>query len=250
MLQPPSATLFDAVASLISLTAYIGVALAMLARRPRDSSARVFLVVALTSAIPYTLSALQWWQGSGVYTPVAIAITAASFSIGSVALFHFTQVFPWRRPWIGAYGRWLIAAYAVPVIPVAAMAWIVGSIMAAMQSEATGSGGLGAVSAGVSEAVVLLVGLPLIFLIGVVMPFAGVMSLVKSWREAKKEGKEAARRTTFWMLVSQLGGGVLAILVLPLLHLAGVPTILSATFAGFAYAFALIMPLAYFMTKE
>jgi hypothetical protein len=117
--------------------------------------------------------------------------------------------------------------------------------MIAMQSD---QGGLGAVSAGLAETLVLLGGLPAIFLIGVVMPFAGVMSLFKSWQEAKKDANEPARTTTVWMLVSQLGGGVLAILVLPLLHLAGVPTVLSAIFAGLAYAFALIMPVAYFLS--
>jgi len=244
MLQPPSVTGFDAIASIVSLVAYLGAALAVLARQPHESRSRVFVVVALTSAVPYVLSTLQWWKGAGVYTPGAIALTAAAFSIGSAALFHFTQVFPWRRPWIRAYGRWLIAAYALPVLPVAMVAWIVGSVMTVMQAE-SGAGGLGAVSAGFTESLVLLAGLPAIFLIGIVLPFGGVMSLFKSWQEAKKEENSAARTATFWMLISQLGGGVLSVLVLPLLHLAGVPPVLSTTFAGLAYGFALIMPIAY-----
>ena len=125
MLQPPAVTALDAIASLVSLVVYLGVALAVLARRRDASRGRVFLVVALTSAVPYVLSALQWRMGAGVYTPRNIALTAASFSIGSAALFHFTQIFPWRRPWIRAYGRWLIAAYVLPVVPVAMVAGIV-----------------------------------------------------------------------------------------------------------------------------
>jgi hypothetical protein len=246
MLQPPSATAFDAGASLLSLIVYLGVALVMIARRPREADARVFLLVALTSAVPYVLSALQWWKGSGVYTPATIACTSAAFCIGSAALFHFTQVFPWRRPWIRAHGRWLAAAYLVPVLPVAFVAWLLGTVMAAMQSE---TGGLGAVSAGIAESLVLLAGLPALFVVGIILPFSGVMSLFKSWQEAKKASNGPARVTTFWMLISQLAGGVLAVLVLPLLHFAGVPQLWSTVFAGFAYAFALIMPIAYFNTS-
>ena len=249
LLQPPSVTAFDAVASLVSLAVYLGVAVVMLWRQPRDVRARVFLVVAVTSAVPYVLSALQWWKGAGVYTPRSIALTAAAFSIGSAALVHFTQVFPWRRPWIRAHGRWLIAAYALPVLPVATVAWIVGSIMSAMEAQNTGSGGLGAVSADLTEALLILGGLPAIFFIGIVLPLCGVLSLVKSWREAKEADNEPARRTTFWMLISQLAGGVLAVVVLPLLHLIGVPWALAAVFAGLAYVFALILPIAFLSTS-
>jgi hypothetical protein len=246
MLQPPSATAFDAIASLVSLVVYVGAAVAVLARRQGDVRAQVFLAVALTSAVPYTLTLLQWWKGWGVYTPAAIALTTGAFAIGSAALFHFTQVFPSRRPWIRAHGPWVIAAYALPVFPIALAAWGIGTMITAMQSD---SGGLGAVSAGLSEAFVLLCTIPAIFVAGLVLPFGGVMSLFKSWKEAKASRNEPARVTTFWMLISQLGGGVLAILVLPLLHIAGVPEALSMAFAGLAYGFALIMPIAFFRTS-
>jgi len=249
MLQPPAATAFDAVGSLVSLAVYLGAAALMLARRPREPAPRVFLAVALTSAVPYVMSALQWWKGSGVYRPATIALTAAAFSIGSAALFHFTQVFPWRRPWITKYGRWLIAAYVVPVLPVALAAWILGAVMMEMQAANTGSGGLGAVSAGLTEVLGLLSGLPALLLIGVVLPLSGVMSLVKSWQESKQTSNEPARVTTFWMLISQLAGGVLAVLVLPLLNFIGVPPIWSTIFAGLAYLFALILPFAYVNTS-
>lgn len=243
MLRPTGTTAFDAVASCISLIVYLGVAVAVLARRPHQAYARVFFVVALTSAAPYVLTLLEWWKGTGVYSPASIALVSAAFCVGSAALFHFTQVFPWRRPWIRAHGRWLIAAYVLPLLPIAVAAWVVGGLMMAMQSD-QGSGGLGAVSAGLSDALVILVGLPFLLLIGVVLPLAGVLSLVKSWREAKNASNEPARQATFWMLISQLAGGVLAILVLPMLGLAGVPPLWSTIFGGFAYAFALVMPIA------
>lgn len=243
MLQPPPVTAFDASASVVSLIVYLGVALVMLARHARDARASVFFVVAATSAVPYVVSLLQWRKGAGVYTPAVIACMAAAFSIGSAALFHFTQVFPWRRPWIRAHRPWLIAAYVVPPLPVAAAAWMLGALMSALQSDA---GGLGAVSAGLVEALILLGGIPAIMLVGIVLPLSGVMSLFKSWHEARTAANEPARRASFWILVSQLGGGVLAILVLPLLHFVGVPPLWSTVFAGLAYGFALTMPLAFF----
>ena len=82
-----------------------------------------------------------------------------------------------------------------------------------------GSGGLGAVSVGISESLVLLlIVLPVLFVLGLVLPFAALLSLYKSW-PAKAAGREAARVTTFWILISQMAGGVLTILIIPLLHL-------------------------------
>ena len=242
VLQAPQATAFDAIASLISLSVYLGVAIAMVARR-RDAAARVFFAVAVASAVPYMLSALQWWKGAGIYSPAVVALTTVAFCIGSVALFHFTQIFPWRRPWVQKYGPWLIALYALPPLPVALVAWLIAGILGA---GAAGAGGIGAVSAGIAEAFVLLAALPVIFFIGVVLPLAGVLSLVKSWREAGTTANEPARRATFWMLMSQMGGGLLAVLVIPLLRVVGVPPIWSTIFGALAYGFALMMPLAFF----
>lgn len=246
LLQPPSATAFDAAASALSLTVYLVVAIAGLGRAPRDARARTFLAVALTGAVPYALSPLQWWKGTAVYTPAIIAATAVSFALGSAALFHFTQVFPRRRPWILAHTTWLAAAYVVPLVPVAALAWFVGQVTQQVAAlDTAGSGGLGAVSDAGLIAILMLAAFPLVVLVGVVLPFCGVLSLFKSWQEAKKEGNAPARVATLRMLISQMGGGVLAVLVLPLLHVIGVGPPWSAVIAALTYGFALIMPLAY-----
>lgn len=245
ILQPPSVTAFDAAASTLSLLVYLGVALGALAHARRDIRARVFAVVTLASAVPYVLSPLQWRMGAGVYTPPVIALTTVAFGIGSAALFHFTQVFPARRPWIRAHWPWLAAAYVVPAIPLALVAWVLSGVLAAAQAiDQSGSGGIGAVSVGVTS-LVLLLALPAIFVVALALPFSGVMSLFKSWQEAKQAGDEPARLTTFWMLVSQLAGGVLAVLVLPLLHLVGVGAAWGIPIAALTYAFALLFPLTF-----
>ena len=180
MLQPSSATAFDAVASLVSLTVYVGAALIVLARRPRESHARVFLAVAVASAVPYLTTALQWMKGNGIYTLPIVALTAAAFSVGSVALFHFTQLFPWRRPWVQRHFLWIALAHCVLPWPVAFIAWVVAALLAPVAM----SGSIGAVSADPTIGIVVLLMLPAIFVVGIVLPFGGVLSLFKSWQEA------------------------------------------------------------------
>jgi hypothetical protein len=244
MLQAPSATAFDAVASAVCLLVFLAVAAAALLRAPRDARARVFCLVALTSAVPYALTPLQWWKGNGVYGAGVIALTSLSICAGSPALFHFTQVFPYRRPWIRRHFLWLAAAYVVLPLPAALVAWIVMSQLAPAVAD-TGAGGLGAVSPGFGLAAVFLLVIPLVFLAGLVLPFSGVMSLFQSWKEARAAGDEPARATTLWILLGQMAGGVLAILVVPLLHVVGIGAPWSTGIAALTYAFGLLTPASF-----
>jgi hypothetical protein len=165
--------------------------------------------------------------------------------MGSLALFHFTQVFPWRRPWIRAHAHKLWAGYAIVPIAVA----LAGVLTPGFDGlDGGGSGGLGAVSAGGGVVIILAtlaVVLTLVFVLGLVVPFGGLLSLYKTWVAARARGIEPARLTTQWMLISQMCGGVLTILIIPLLRLVapGGPwvTVASALFL----ACALLMPLAF-----
>jgi hypothetical protein len=245
LLQPPVATAFDAASSFISALLYLIVALAALAYAPRDSRVRVFLAIALASAAPFGITTLIYLRGSGAVLNLPVmAVTVFSLMIGSVALLHFTQVFPWRRPWIRTYGRWAPAAYAVVVLVAAVVYWIARDIDVS-GDVGNGSGGLGA-SVGL-EASLLLLGLviPAIFLLGVVVPFAGLLSLYKSWLRAKAENVRSARLTTFWMLVSQLAGGVLTILIIPLLRLVAPRGPWVTLAAAVLFGVGLLMPLAF-----
>jgi hypothetical protein len=156
-------------------------------------------------------------------------------------------VFPWRRPWIRAHGRWLVGGYLLAPIALACPIVAFGPIVQEMASiSSSGSGGLGAVSVGLPESLVLLViVLPALFVLGLVVPFAALFSLYKSWLAAKAAGVEAARVTTFWVLISQMAGGVLTILIIPLLHLLAPigPWVTSA--AALLFAFGLLMPLGF-----
>jgi hypothetical protein len=245
LLKPAAVTAFDAVASMTSLAVYLGVAILMLARRSGDSRARVFLVVALTSAVPYVLTALQWRRGSGIYTPAVTASLAAAFSIGSAALFHFTQVFPARRPWIQRHFLWVVLAYVLIPVPVAGIAWVLTTVL----SPVALSGSIGAVSVDPVIGLIVLMMLPAVLIVGVVLPLAGVLSLVKSWQEAKRSANEPARSATFWMLMSQMGGGILAVLVIPLLPLVGIGAPWTTAIGVLVYGFALLMPIAFLTAR-
>lgn len=240
VLPAPTATFFDAITSLVSAALYIVVALAAFARAPRDPRVRVFGLIAITAVAPYGFSVLLWANGAAPLAMAVVVTVALSLAVGSIALFHFTQIFPWRRPWIARHSTsWLALAYAVlPVIcAAAAAAW------AAFRSS-----GLGALSPGVAEAAaigMLIVVLPAIAILGIVLPFAGLLSLFNSWKAATRVGVTAARLTTFWILVSQLAGGVLTILIVPLLHLVEPRGPLVGIAAALLFAFGLLMPLAF-----
>ena len=245
LLQPPVATAFDAASSFISALLYLVVAFAALAYAPRDSRVRVFLAIALASAAPYGITTLIYLHGSGAVLNLPVmAVTVFSLMIGSVALLHFTQVFPWRRPWIRTYGRWAPAAYAAVVLVAAFVFWVTRGISLSGELD-TGGGGFGAVI-GLEESLVLLaVVIPSVFLLSVVVPFAGLLSLYKSWLRAKAENIRSARLTTFWMLVSQLAGGVLTILIIPLLRLVAPRGPWVTLAAAVLFGVGLLMPLAF-----
>jgi len=245
LLQPPVATAFDAASSFISALLYLIVAFAALAYAPRDSRVRVFLAIALASAAPYGITTLIYLRGSGAVLNLPVmAVTVFSLMIGSVALLHFTQVFPWRRPWIRTYGRWAPAAYAVVVL-VAAVVYSIARGIDVSGDVGTGSGGLGAWVGLEASLLLLALVIPAIFLLGVVVPFAGLLSLYKSWLRAKAENIRSARLTTFWMLVSQLAGGVLTILIIPLLRLVAPRGPWVTIAAAALFGVGLLMPLAF-----
>jgi hypothetical protein len=243
-LQPP--TTFDTWTGIMSAAVYVIVGAAVLARVPRDVRARTFFTVALTSLGPFLLPAFLGRIGDGTALTVAVTLTAASLSVGSVALLHFAQVFPSRRPWIIAKRQWLAAAYIVLPLGAVIGGWLFLPIVrfAAAVEGASGSGGLGAVSSDVTLLALALL-IPTILVVGVVLPFAALLSLYKSWQDAKKERRDGARVTTLTILISQLAGGVLTILVVPLLHLVAPPGPWVTIAATFLFGFGLLFPIAF-----
>jgi hypothetical protein len=229
---PPTPTAFDAITTALAAAAYLVVALAAFARAPRDVRALVFLAVAALNLGPAGGTIALWREGThAAYTPELVAMLSITTLAGSLALFHFTQVFPWRRPWIARHGIWIFLSYfVVTAVPLGMLALLPKSV-----EQITVVWGLMAMA----------VALPLIGLYGVVVPLAGLASLYRSCVEAKAAGRPGHARAAFWMLVSQVGGGILAAILLPLLHMTALPVAWTTAASALLFAFGILMPLAY-----
>lgn len=246
MFTPPSATAFDALTAIASAGIYVIVALAVLAHAPRDPRGRVFLATAVASIAPYCVTAQIWaWGFERTFTKTSIALLALSLMIGSLALFHFSQLFPWRRPWIRGHAGTIWTGYVIAALLVGAAAFLTPSFDLA---GGPGAGGIGAVSSGMVVWIALaLFGilLPTLLIVGVLVPLGGLLSLYKSFLAARKHGIEAARVTTLLMLISQLGGGVLTILIIPLLRLLSPTGPIVTLAAVLLFACSMLMPVAF-----
>jgi hypothetical protein len=228
---PLTATRFDAVTSAVSAAVYVLVALSALLRAPRDSRTGAFLLVAVTGLAPYLLPAYAWFRPGGAFTKPLVSVLAVSLVLGSVALFHFTQVFPWRRPWIRRYFEVLLTGYGLGPLIVLGLIWF-----APKQAEEIEAA---------YAVLTVFIGVPTILIAGVVLPFAGLLSLYYSLLAARAAGLEHARRPLLGILVSQLAGGVLAILIIPLLHFVAPAGPWVTIASGLLFGFGLLMPIAF-----
>lgn len=229
---PPTPTTFDAATTAAIALVYLVVGIAALARAPRDGRTRAFLALAILNLGPAIGSVVLWRQGADAsWSKGLIALLLLTTLDGSVALFHFTQLFPRRRPWIARRGRWLVVAYALITAVALALIWLAPPSV----DELTVASGLA----------ILILAVPLIGVGAVLLPLAGLLSLYKSYLEGRTAGPPAARRATWWMLVSQLAGGILAAIVLPLLHMIRVPAAWTTAAGALFFVFGLLMPLAF-----
>jgi hypothetical protein len=228
----PAVSTFDLVTAGMAAAVYVIVALAALARQPRDIRTRLFLVVAVTSAVAYGMPFAQAMLGNaGMLSKRVIGPMLIDMGIASIALFHFTQVFPWRRPWIARFGEWVAAAYLVAPMIIAWLVWFAPSSVDRL---------------GVVYIIaVIALGVPLFLLLGAVLPLAGLLSLYKSYQTAARERIETVRQPLLGILISQIAGGILSVFVAPIVHVLAPTGPWSAIIAGALFAFNLMMPAAF-----
>ena len=246
-LPMPQLTAFDAVTQLIAATIYLAVGTAGLAQAPRDERTRVFCALGIAHAIGFTIPSVAWMLGvtnPGAYNRIPLGITLAALSLGAVLMFHFSQVFPRRRPWIRGSGPQLPIAYVLigPAVFLLVRWW-------PLTKEAfTTQFGL----------VFILFGFPLLVLMGLVLPVASIVSFLRSLREQPRltlaqmggetvDGRPLpdARPTIFGILVSQLAGGALSLLVLGPLSQAAPQSLAVTLVAMTVWMLGLLTPLAY-----
>lgn len=247
LLTMPELTAFDAVAQLVAAAVYLGIGAAALAQAPRDERTRVFAALGVAQAVGFSIPATAWLLGATdpqAFNRVPLGIMLAALSTGALLMFHFSQVFPRRRPWLRASGVQLPVAYLiVPVVVFLLVRWA-----PVTAGNATAKFGLA----------FLVFGFPLMVLLGLVLPVASIVSFLRSLREqppAKPvqgpvDGIDStppptARPTILGILVSQLGGGTLALLVGGPLTAAAPESPAVTVVALAVWLFGLLTPLAF-----
>jgi hypothetical protein len=167
-------------------------------------------------------------QSASAMSRGALAAMFSALALGSVLLFHFLQLFPWRRPWIQR--RFWILRPLYVVSPLAAA----GLVQAgpATPENLTVS----------NIAVMLVVGFPLLVLVGIVLPIGGILSLVKSYREAADGPYRAMRGPLLLLLVSQVAGGTIALLFAPVLGVLAPGSVAQTVLTMTAWLCGLLTP--------
>jgi hypothetical protein len=155
----------------------------------------------------------------------------AALGVGTLLLFHFTQVFPRRRPWIKDSGVQMTIAYGL--VPAA----IVGLIRFLPDS-------LDKLTGPYTLALVVF-GFPLIVLLAFVLPITGIVSLLRSYREFREGPHSFLKSPLEWIILSQIAGGTLAILFAPVLAVIAPNSLLQSALTVLIWALGLMTPIAF-----
>lgn len=228
-------TALDAAQQIVAGLVYLSIAAAAMAQAPRDRRVQVFFAFSLANAAAFGVAVVGWFLG--VTNPLEMsrgfyAVSLSALGIGSLLLFHFSQIFPRRRPWINASGIQMAVAYLLTPA-------IIGSIAFFWPPDPAQTS-LGFV------VTLLIFGFPLIVLLGVVLPVAAILSFVRSYREAgAAEGSPNARPVIAGILLSQVAGGVLAIVFAPVLAVVAPDSYVLKLLGLTMWALTLLTPLAF-----
>lgn len=220
---------------MVSILVYIAVGAAALAEAPRDERTRVFSVLAVANAAVVGIPIVFWWLD--VKDPMAggrapMGIRMASLALATLALFHFSQVFPRRRPWILASGPQLPIGYALaPVITVLLVR------TAPFKGEQ---------ASGLFVALAIAFGFPLSVLAGLVLPIATIVGFIRSFRESPlRDGLPDARPSLAGFLMSILLGTAVAVVALGPLQALAPESPATLLVSATVWLLGLLMPAAF-----
>jgi hypothetical protein len=205
-LSTPVFTSLDAVTLGIAALCYLAVGTGAWLRARHDIRTRVFLALSIANVIVFGVPTLWWLLGTTDPRQLpaeATAVVMTALGAGALVLFHFTQVFPRRRPWIKTAGIQMPIAYCLAPPAIAVLVMFAPAVPDAIT---------------VSYVLMfILFGFPLLILLGIVVPVAAIVSLVRSYREVGAQGLAHLQRPIAWILVSQIAGGTLSIVFAPVL---------------------------------
>jgi hypothetical protein len=233
-LPTPVFTGLDAVTLGIASVCYLAIGLAAWLRARHDIRTRVFLAYSIANVIVFAVPTLWWLRGTTdprQLPPAAFAAIMAALGGGALGLFHFTQVFPRKRPWIRTSGIQMPIAYALAPPAIAGLVLFA----PATAGELTPAYGLS----------VIVFGFPLLVLLGMVLPIAAIVSLLRSHREVGQQGLAHLKRPLEWILVSQVAGGTLTLVFAPVLTVLTRSEMVRSGMTLAIWALGLLTPLAF-----
>ncbi len=233
-LPTPVFTRLDAVTQGIAAVCYLAIGVAAWLRATDDIRTRVFVAFSIANVIVFGIPTLWWLRGTTdprQLPPAAFAAVMAALGAGALVLFHFTQVFPRRRPWIRASGMQMPIAYALAPLAIA------GLVLFAPPTP-----GELTVAYGLS---VIVFGFPLLVLLGMVLPVAAIVSLLRSHHEIAQQGLAHLKRPLEWILISQVAGGTLTIVFAPVLTVLTRNEMVRSGLTLAIWALGLLTPLAF-----
>jgi hypothetical protein len=233
-LPAPSFTAIDGVTQGIAAACYLAVGVAAWLRARDDVRTRVFLAFSIANLIVFGIPAFWWLRGMTNPTTLPAGATAsvmAALGVGALLLFHFTQVFPRRRPWIKASGMQMPIAYCLAPLTIAGLVRFMPENVKALTVPYI--------------LAVIVFGFPLLVLLGFVIPIAAIVSLFRSHQEIQKQGLDRLKLPLELILLSQIAGGTLAIVFAPLAAVLAPHSATQAVLTVMICAFGLLTPLAY-----
>jgi len=233
-LPAPSFTAVDGMTQGTAALCYIAIGIAAWLRAPGDLRARVFLGFSIANLVVFGIPTFWWLRGTTDPTKLPLAATAtilAALGAGALLLFHFTQVFPRRRPWIKTSGFQMAVAYCLAPVAIAGLVRF---------SPASVDG----ITLPYVLALIVF-GFPLVVLLGFVLPVAAIVSLLRSHREVQQGGLGYLKTPLELILLSQIAGGTLAIVFAPVLAVIAPNSVTQSALTVAIWAFGLLTPLAY-----
>lgn len=213
---------------------YLAVGLAAWLHSPLDVRTRVFFAFAVANGVAFGLPAAGWFWGFSDPLQFArwkVAVLLAALGVGALLLLHFLQLFPRRRPWIRR-APWVLRIGYLATPP------IVAGLIAAWPADVS--------TMSTSYIVALLtIGLPWGLVLAVVVPIAGILSLLKSYHEVRTHGPARLKTPLLCMLISQVAGGALTLVFAPVLALIAPSTGVQNGMTIAIWTLGLLTPIAF-----
>ena len=233
-ISAPAFTVVDGVTQGTAAIVYLVIGVAAWLHRRSDVRARVFLAFSLSNLIVFGIPTYWWLHGLTDPTKlpaVATVVVMSALGVGALLLFHFTQVFPRRRPWIKQSGVQMEIAYCLVPVVIAGLVWFAPPSF----DKITTAYLLG----------FIVFGFPLLVLLGAVLPLTAIVSLLRSHREVQEGSFAYLKSPLELILLSQIAGGTLAILFAPVLTLVAPNSAMQSILTVIIWALGLMTPVAY-----